>query len=94
MDVIIPTNLVCALSGPTIPTTNNKLTDSLPSWLSPSQKVRQELLLVQLISIPYSRKYWWELNLAVEPKIAIARILADLNLVVRYGIAICIIICE
>ena len=29
--------------------------------------------------IPYSRKYWWELNLAVEPKIAIVRILADLN---------------
>ena len=36
------------------------------------------------------RKYWRELNLAVEPKIAIARILADLNLAVRYGIAICI----
>ena len=41
------------------------------------------------IIIPYSRKYWQELNLAVEPKkIAIARILADLNLVVRYRIAI------
>ena len=40
------------------------------------------------IIIPYSRKYWWALNLAVEPKIAIERILADLNLVVRYGIAI------
>ena len=39
----------------------------------------------------YSRKYWWELNLVVEPKIAIARILADLNLAVRYGIAIRII---
>ena len=38
--------------------------------------------------IPYSWKYWWELNLAVEPKIAIARILADLNLAVWYGIAI------
>ena len=43
--------------------------------------------------IPYSRKYWQELNLAVEPKIAIARILADLNLAVRYGIAK-YIICE
>jgi hypothetical protein len=41
-----------------------------------------------MYSIPYSRKYWRELNLAVEPKIAIARILADLNLAVRYGIAI------
>ena len=40
--------------------------------------------------LPYSRKYWRELNLAVEPKIAIARILADLNLAFRYRIAICI----
>ena len=39
----------------------------------------------------YSGKYWRALNLAVEPKIAIARILADLNLAVRYGIAIRII---
>ena len=38
--------------------------------------------------IPYSQKYWLELNLAIEPKITIARILADLNLVVQYGIAI------
>ena len=30
----------------------------------------------------YSRKYWRELNLAVGPKIAIAKILADLNLAV------------
>ena len=29
--------------------------------------------------IPYSRKYWQELNLAVGPKIAIAKMLADLN---------------
>ena len=29
-----------------------------------------------------------ELNLAVKPQIAITRILADLNLAVRYGIAI------
>ena len=35
-----------------------------------------------------SRKYWRELNLAVEPKIATARILVDLNLAVRYRIAI------
>ena len=38
--------------------------------------------------IPYSQKYWRELNLAVEPKIAIAGILVDLNLAVWYGIAI------
>ena len=38
--------------------------------------------------IPYRRKYWRDLNLAVEPKIAISRILADVNLAVRYGIAI------
>ena len=36
----------------------------------------------------YIPKYWRELNLAVEPKIAIARILADLNSAVRYMIAI------
>ena len=41
-----------------------------------------------ILNIPYSQKYWRELNLAVEPKITIARILADLNLVVRYRIAI------
>ena len=41
--------------------------------------------------ILYSRKYWRELNLAVEPQIAIARILADSNLAVQYGIAICIL---
>ena len=32
------------------------------------------------MNIPYSQKYWWGLNLAIEPKIAIARILVDLNL--------------
>ena len=42
------------------------------------------------IKLPYSRKYWRELNLVVEPKIAISRMLADLHLAVRYGIAICI----
>ena len=42
------------------------------------------------IGLPYSQKYWWALNLAVKPKIAVARLLADLNLAVRYGIAICI----
>ena len=36
--------------------------------------------------IPYTR----ELNLAVGSQIAIANVLADLNLAVRYGIAICI----
>ena len=35
-----------------------------------------------------SWKYCQELNLVFEPKIAIARILADLNLAVRYRIAI------
>ena len=38
--------------------------------------------------LPYSRKYWRELNLAVEPNFAITRILVDLNLAVRYGIGI------
>ena len=39
------------------------------------------------IVIPYSWKYWWELNLAVGSQIATANVLADLNLAVRYGIA-------
>ena len=38
--------------------------------------------------LPYSLKYWQKLNLVAEPKITIARILADLNLAVRYRIAI------
>ena len=49
----------------------------------------QNLMYVMTCSyIPYSRKYWRELNLAVGSPIAIANILADLNLAVRYGIAI------
>ena len=36
----------------------------------------------------YGRKYWRELNLAVGSQITIANVLADLNLAVRYGIAI------
>ena len=51
---------------------------------TPQQKVIQ-YTMVQIP--PYSRKYWWKLDLTVEPKIAIARILVDLNLTVRYGIA-------
>ena len=41
-----------------------------------------------LYKVPYSRKYWRELNLVVGSQIAIANVLADLNLAVRYGIAI------
>ena len=33
---------------------------------------------------------WLELNVVVDPKIAIVRVLADLNLAVLYGIAICV----
>ena len=43
--------------------------------------------------IPCSQKYWRELDLTIEPKIAIVRrILVDLDLVVWYGIAIRIIL--
>ena len=38
-----------------------------------------------LNSLPYSRKYWQELNLAVEPQIAITRILADLNQTAKFN---------
>ena len=36
----------------------------------------------------YSWKYWWELNLVVEPQITIPTHWWDLNLVVWYRIAI------
>ncbi len=57
--------------------------------LESSSSIWYEWILTSGVAwIPYSRKYWRELNLGIEPKIAIARILADLNLAVRYGIAI------
>ena len=40
--------------------------------------------------ILYSWKYWQELDLVVGSQIAILNVLADLNLAVWYGIAICI----
>ena len=43
---------------------------------------------VWLSLIPYSRKYWQELNFVVGSQMAIAKALADFNLAVRYGIAI------
>ena len=58
-------------------------------WFGPSLAMSEMIKSKNVQKdIPYSRKYWRELNLAVEPKIAIVRILADLNLAVRYGIAI------
>ena len=65
-------------------------------WHSPQQSaysVTASSVVTKIVDkinnyIPYSQKYRLELNLAVEPKIAIARILADLNFAVRYGIAI------
>ena len=36
-----------------------------------------------LMMLPYSQKYWWELNLGVGPQITIVKILADLNLAVQ-----------
>ena len=35
------------------------------------------------VTLPYSQKYWQELNLAIGPQIVIVKILADLNLAVR-----------
>ena len=51
-------------------------------------KLDCQWLQVHVYYIPYSQKYWQELNLAVRSRIAIANILADLNLTVHYGIAI------
>ena len=42
----------------------------------------------EISKLSYSWKYWRKLNLAVESIIAIARILVDLNLALRYGIVI------
>ena len=41
------------------------------------------LLIEKVLIISYSQKYWRGLNLVVGPKIAITKILADLNLAVR-----------
>ena len=60
----------------------------IPANPSTHSQESAHVLEFQGFNIPYSRKYWRELNLAVEPKIAIARILADLNLAVQYGIDI------
>ena len=43
----------------------------------------RECRIHKIQRIPYTRKYWRELNLAVGLLIAIAKILADLNLAVR-----------
>ena len=38
---------------------------------------------MHMYNVPYSRKYWRELNLAIGPQITIVKILADLNLAVQ-----------
>ena len=45
-------------------------------------------LITTNYSIPYSRKYWRSLNLAVLPQTTFLTLLADLNLAVWYGIVI------
>ena len=47
-----------------------------------SRQARQRYIYHVMILL-YSQKYWRELNLAVGSKIAIAKILVDLNLAVR-----------
>ena len=42
------------------------------------------------LEIPSNWKYWQELNLVVVSQNVISTILADLNLVVRYRIAVCV----
>ena len=72
-----PGNLVRAHST----TINSEPSKLVGECIFYALKVRTQTILL------YSWKYRRELNLAVEPKIAIA---ADLNLAVQYGIAICI----
>ena len=59
-----------------------------PGEIDVNYTILSERLKFYHTMLLYSQKYWRELNLAVEPKIAITRILADLNLAVQYGIAI------
>ena len=74
-------------------TFHHRWPSSSSAELQPNEEIKNRILksLIDswIVCIPYSRKYWRKLNLAVEPKIAIA---TDLNLVVWYGIAIRIII--
>ena len=58
-------------------------------WVGTKQsefQVNSMQLLYYQVNIPYSKRYWRELNLAVGSQMAIAIALADLA--VRYGIAI------
>ena len=57
--------------------------------LFPIQRL-ESLGMRLLLYVPYRRKYWRELNLAVGSEIAVANVLVDLNLAVQYRIAICI----
>ena len=55
-------------------------------WASIGDMILRTWVLVcwipmQVCWLPYSQKYWWELNLVVGPQIAIAKILADFYLV-------------
>ena len=55
-------------------------------WHSNTDKILKVKYMYKMLSnIPYSRKYWRELNLAVGSQMAIAKALADFNLAVRYG---------
>ena len=49
----------------------------------------KQLTYYCFLNLPYSQKYWQELSLVVEANIvAIATVLVDLNLAIRYGILI------
>ena len=64
----------------------NMLIQMLP--LEETVKMQHYNYTSTLLYIPYSRKIWRELNLADWPQPAWTKILANFNLVVRYGIAI------
>ena len=67
-----------------MPIGKERLSIIMVSYIGVVDRCGQKMCTIYI----YSRKYWRRLiNLAVEPKIAITRILAD-NLVVWYGIAI------
>ena len=43
------------------------------------------LIVLTELMLPYSRKYWWQLNLAVGSQIAILNVLADQVKFWRFG---------
>ena len=75
MDAAVEWGILASIKGP--------LADGIGEFL-----IWQFYCNASYVNIPYSQKYWRELNLAVGSQMAIVKVLADFNLAVRYRIAI------